>query len=128
VAASAANLPARPDFDLAVRRTAEESLPFLAAIFSVRARQLLGKVAPEDNLAYLSGLLVGGEIAAARAAGWLTTGTPLRIIGAQALGGAYSRAFELVGRSSVTLDGGELAKAGLLALARAIDLAPELTR
>ena len=34
-----------PDFALAVRRTAEDGLPFLAAIFSVRARQLLDGVA-----------------------------------------------------------------------------------
>ena len=59
-----------------VRRTAEEGLPFLAAIFSVRVRQLLDDVAREDNLAYLSGLVIGGEIAAARAAGWLKAGAP----------------------------------------------------
>ena len=69
VAASAGDLDASPDFALAVRRTAEEGLPFLSAIFSVRARALLDGVAPEPNLAYLSGLTIGGEIAAAQASG-----------------------------------------------------------
>jgi 2-dehydro-3-deoxygalactonokinase len=125
VADGAEDLPSRADFALAVRRTAEQSLPFLSAIFSVRARQLLGKVASDDNLAYLSGLLIGGEIAAARGAGWLPKGAPLRIVGTRSLGRAYAGAFDLLGYRSETRDGGELVKAGLLALARAIGLIAE---
>ena len=71
VADDGRDLSAVPDFALAVRRTAKEGLPFLAAIFSVRSRQLLDAVAREDNLAYLSGLVIGGEIAAAQSAGRL---------------------------------------------------------
>ena len=97
VAASAGDLDASPDFALAVRRTAEEGLPFLSAIFSVRARALLDGVAPEPNLAYLSGLMIGGEIAAAQASGHVTGGKPVRIVGATSLARAYARALAIAG-------------------------------
>jgi 2-dehydro-3-deoxygalactonokinase len=119
------DIAGRADFAIAVKRTAKAGLPFLAAIFSVRARALLGKVQGEDNLAYLSGLLIGGEIAAAQAAGWLPEGAVLRIVGSRSLANAYKRAFEIVGFDCAVRDGGELAKAGLMELARAIDLVPE---
>jgi 2-dehydro-3-deoxygalactonokinase len=120
VAENGRDLSAEPDFALAVRRTAEEGLPFLAAIFSVRARQLLDGVSPEDNLAYLSGLVIGGEIAAARAAGRLPPSTALRIVGTQSLARAYRRAFAILGEDSEALDGKEMARAGLVHIARSI--------
>jgi 2-dehydro-3-deoxygalactonokinase len=120
VASDGRDLSAVPDFALAVRRMAEEGLPFLAAIFSVRVRQLLDNVAREDNLAYLSGLVIGGEIAAARSAGWLTAGEAVRIVGARSLARAYAGALTIVGQSAETLDGGEMVRLGLVRLARAI--------
>ncbi len=120
VAAGEGDLAARPDFERAVRRTAEAGLPFLAAIFSVRARQLLDGVDPTDNLAYLSGLVIGGEIAAARDAGRLVAGQRLVVIGGQALAHAYARAFAVLGRPCETRDGGETVIAGLTHLARVI--------
>ncbi|MEO8667656.1 MAG: 2-dehydro-3-deoxygalactonokinase [Bauldia sp.] len=122
VAEGAGDVSARPDFALGVRRTAVEGVPFLATIFSVRTRQLLDNVAREENLAYLSGLVIGGEIAAAIAAGLLPQGTELRIIGARSLARAYLRAFEILGRRAEALDGGGLVTAGLLHLARAAGL------
>jgi 2-dehydro-3-deoxygalactonokinase len=83
-------------------------------------RQLLDNVAREDNLAYLSGLVIGGEIAAARAAGRLTDGTALRIVGARSLAKAYAAAFAILGREVATLDGTEMVTAGLVRLARTI--------
>lgn len=122
VAESDVDLAESGDFATGVRRTAAEGLPFLAAIFSVRARQLLDHVKREDNLAYLSGVVIGGEIAAAAAAGWLTEDTELRIIGAHSLGRLYSRAFDILGRRSRLDDGDGLATAGLVSLARRIGL------
>ena len=124
VAADGRDLAAVPDFALAVRRTAEEGLPFLAAIFSVRVRQLLDNVAREDNLAYLSGLVIGGEIAAARSAGWLKAGEPIRIVGARSLARAYAGAFAIVGQPAEARDGGEMVRGGLVRLARAIGFLP----
>jgi 2-dehydro-3-deoxygalactonokinase len=113
-----------PGFELGIRRTVEEGLPFLAAIFSVRARQLLHGVDPEDNFAYLSGLIIGGEIAAARDSGRLWQGRALRIVGSRSLARAYARAFEISGYQAEALDGSDLVVAGLLRLARAARLFP----
>jgi len=120
VASDGRDLSVVPDFALAVRRTTEEGLPFLAAIFSVRVRQLLDNVAPDDNLAYLSGLVIGGEIAAARSTGWLTAGEAVRIVGSRSLARAYARAFTIVGQPAEALDGGEMVRLGLVRLARTI--------
>jgi 2-dehydro-3-deoxygalactonokinase len=128
VAQQAADLTASPDFALGVRRTVTENLPFLAALFSVRARALLADARPEDNLAYLSGLIIGGEIAAARATGRLAPGTALRIVGSHALGRAYVEALALAGIEAHVLDGDGLALAGLLYLARTIGFLPSALR
>lgn len=119
VAGGAADLSAVPDFALAVRRTLVEGLPFLGALFSVRARQLLASVEPRDNLAYLSGLIIGGEIAAARAMGSLASGAAVRIVAAPALLRAYTTALAVAGLKAETRDGSELVLAGLAHLARA---------
>ena len=118
------DLSTRPDFELGVRRTVVEELPFLAAIFSVRARQLLDGVAPEENLAYLSGLVIGGEIAAARDTGRLWQGRALRVVGSRSLARAYARAFDIAGYEAEALDGSDLVVAGLLGLARDARLFP----
>ena len=128
VAESADDLAASPDFALAVRRTVGEGLPFLAALFSVRARALLADVKADDNLAYLSGLIIGGEIAAAQATGRLAPGAALRIVGSQSLGRAYARALAIAGPDAHVLDGDALALAGLVHLARAIGFLPSVTR
>ncbi len=124
VAADGGELADAPDFALAVRRTTEEALPFLSAIFSVRARALLGSVKPADNLAYLSGLVIGGEIAAAQASGHLSRDTALRIVGSKSLGRAYAKALAVAGIDAAVLDGDALVLAGLVHLARAIGLLP----
>jgi 2-dehydro-3-deoxygalactonokinase len=127
VAAEGGDLAGRGDFTLGVKRTAGGELPFLGAVFSVRARALLDRVDPVDNLAYLSGLVIGGEIAAARETGRLVPGSGIRIVGARSLGRAYARALEVVGQTARFSDGGELVAAGLLRLGRAARLIPERT-
>ena len=99
-------------------------MPFLAAIFSVRARQLLDGTDPQANRAYLSGLVIGGEIAAARAAGRLPDAGAVGIVGARSLARAYRKAFEVAGLDTETLDGGEMVVAGLKHLAREIGFLP----
>ena len=128
VAQEGGDLTASPDFALAVRRTVEEGLPFLAALFSVRARALLLDANADDNLAYLSGLIIGGEIAAAQSIGRLVPGAALRIVGSQSLGRAYAAALAVAGFEAQVLDGDALALAGLIRFARAIDFLPPATR
>ena len=122
------DLSTSTDFALAVRRTAVEGLPFLAGLFPVRARQLLTDVKPADNLAYLSGLVIGGEIAAARATRRLDAGDVIRIVGARSLARAYKQALEVSGFAAEMLDGDRLVLAGLADLARTIGLLPETTK
>jgi 2-dehydro-3-deoxygalactonokinase len=126
--AEGGELADKQDFAIGVRRTGAEGLPFLAAIFSVRARQILNGVKREDNLAYLSGVVIGGEIAAATAAGWLADETELRIIGAHSLQRLYRHALDILGRRSAALDGDQLATAGLIHLARRVGLITEASR
>ena len=71
--------------------------------------------------------MIGGEIAAARSAGWLTAGEAVRIVGARSLARAYAGAFTIVGQSAETLDGGEMVRLGLVRLARAIGFLPSGT-
>jgi len=124
VAADGGDLSLLPGFALGVRRTVVEGLPFLAGIFSVRARQLLDGADPRDNLGYLSGLVIGGEIAAARAAGRLADAGTIGIVGARSLSRAYRRAFDIAGHETQTLDGGEMVVAGLTRLARETGFLP----
>jgi len=122
VAEGADDLSALPDFALAVERTLVEGLPFLGALFSVRARQLLAGVSRENNLAYLSGLIIGGEIAAARAMGSLPAGAGVRIVAAPSLLRAYTTALAIAGLKAEPRDGSELVLTGLRHLARAAGL------
>jgi 2-dehydro-3-deoxygalactonokinase len=116
VAGGDADIVEAPDFALAVRRTAEEGLPFLSAIFSVRARQLLDGVGGAENRAYLSGLIIGAEIGAARESP--APGRDIAIIGSRSLARSYAKAFAILGRRVDRVDGDEMALAGLVHLAR----------
>src|SRR5690606_1743138 len=127
VAEASGDLSAMPDFGLAVSRITQNGLPFLAALFSVRTRQLLLDTDKETNLAYLSGLAIGGEIAAAQATRPLAAGAPVRIIASPVLGRAYGAALTITGHEAETLDGDALVLAGLSHLARAAGLLPGRT-
>lgn len=127
VAERGGDLPASPAFAEAVRRTTVDGLPFLSALFPIRARQLLSDTRPEDNLAYLSGLVIGGEIAAARA-GLLAAGERVLIVGARSLAHAYREALAISGHDSETLDGNALVLAGLVHLARVAGFLSETRR
>jgi 2-dehydro-3-deoxygalactonokinase len=119
VAENGDDLSAAHDFALAVKRVAEEGLPFLGAIFSVRARQILGGVNPTDNRAYLSGLVIGGELAAAWEIGLLSSSHSLKVVGTQSLAKAYGRALTILGYEAAMHDGRDLVLRGLIHLAKA---------
>ena len=119
VADGGGDLSAAPDFALAVKRVAEEGLPFLGAIFSVRARQILNGVNPTDNRAYLSGLVIGGELAAAWEIGLLSSSHSLQVIGTHSLARAYGCALTILGYEAAMHDGQDLVLRGLIRLARA---------
>jgi 2-dehydro-3-deoxygalactonokinase len=71
-----------------------------AALFSVRTAGLDGRLAPSAAPDYLSGLLIGAEIAGA---GGGFAG-PVHLIGAPALNDRYGRALTRAGRASTPVD------------------------
>jgi 2-dehydro-3-deoxygalactonokinase len=62
-------------------------------IFGARSRVLFGELAPDDIAGYLSGLLIGAEIASALATHETET-LPIMLLGSDALCALYSRALE----------------------------------
>jgi len=79
-----------------------------AALFSIRARDLLGK--DQEAGAALSGLLIGAELAG-QIANW--QGQTVHLVGDAALVSLYAKALAHVGAEPVIEDGSALALAGL---------------
>jgi 2-dehydro-3-deoxygalactonokinase len=79
--------------------TACQGAPFSHLIFSARTRRLNGDVATEHVHSYLSGLLIGHELAG------LTTSHPAWVVGSPALTARYLRAAEIVGLTLTAVDG-----------------------
>ncbi|HKN30380.1 MAG TPA: 2-dehydro-3-deoxygalactonokinase [Roseiarcus sp.] len=93
--------PSRFAFALGVRRGAAagsgKGSGLLAALFSARSLPLMGKLAEDDAGEYLSGLLVGAEIAEARR---LFPNEEPHIAGAEALVQRYLAAFDALHQSA----------------------------
>jgi 2-dehydro-3-deoxygalactonokinase len=92
-----------------------------ARIFSTRTR-VVAAVAPaaaESSASYLSGLLIGAEIAAAPALAGLGEAEPVILLGDPALCRWYARALERAGRAFESFEGDRAVLAGLTALWRA---------
>jgi 2-dehydro-3-deoxygalactonokinase len=89
-----------------------------ARIFSARTRVVaaLSPAAPETTASYLSGLLIGAEIAAAPALAGLNADEPIVLLGDPGLCRWYARALTRAGRASRTFDGDRAVLAGLIAL------------
>jgi len=64
---------------------------FLSSVFSARTGVLAGVLKPEDIGDYVSGLVIGSEFRQARAAGWLTPGEAIGIVGNNVLNSRYGR-------------------------------------
>ncbi|RAK52832.1 2-dehydro-3-deoxygalactonokinase [Phenylobacterium deserti] len=87
-----------------------------ARLFTARARVVGGGKPVESTPSYLSGLLIGAEVAAMPRLLGLRPGEPLVLLGDEMLCSHYSRALEARGVASETFDGEEAAVAGLFAL------------
>ena len=84
-------------------------------LFTVRAAPLLRGASALDARARLSGLLIGAELAVAP----LTSGAVV-LISSGGVADAYARAFAIAGIAYESLDGSQMAQAGLLAAAQTI--------
>lgn len=94
--------------------TALERRELLADLFSIRARTLLGMLAPEDTSSFASGLLVGSDVAIGLD---FVGGGAVALIGEPRLTGLYASALALAGRQSVQVDGEAAFIAGITAIA-----------
>lgn len=111
-----ASEPDEGAFAEAVTESASAPGALAAWLFSTRAQGLLGTLRPAEALARISGLLVGMEVCAMRAA-WIER--PLVLIGAPALCGLYARALTLLGaRPPALIDAERCTLAGLAAARR----------
>lgn len=106
-------------FDLGVRRALDEDA-LLNLIFSVRTEHLFARLAPEALASYLSGVLIGAEIAEASKRDKLDPGDETAVISSSDLAARYGRALALAGFDKVRMVDGEAAAArGLWRLAQA---------
>ncbi len=111
---------ARPDPDSFAEAAAQamddpDLVP--AWLFPLRAAALLQDMTPQQAAGRLSGLLIGGEIAAARP---LWQDAPVVVIGAPELSALYTQALTSAGADATEQDGAALVLAGLSAAAAAL--------
>lgn len=95
-----------PAFRDGVARAGEGDL--LTALFGVRPSSLLGLREDRDAAAYVSGLLIGGDVHAQVAAG-----QTVHVLADPALGALYAAAIDLVGGRTVAVDSHDAFVAGI---------------
>lgn len=101
-------------------RALEAPGDLLARLFSIRAGVLMDRLPGGQAGGFLSGLLIGAEIAAAR----LSPGARVHVIGGTALAQRYAMALEAVGAVPV-IGPTDAAAAGLYAIARLVEGDPD---
>ncbi|MEI9887081.1 MAG: 2-dehydro-3-deoxygalactonokinase [Rhizomicrobium sp.] len=84
-----------------------------AALFQARARRLLGELAPEHTASFITGVLIGEEVAREAKAG-----APVILAAGGAMAQAYGNAFSAAGIACTVADPEPLAARGLLRIAR----------
>lgn len=104
-----------PAFALGVEQ-ALSGAPLTHLLFQARSRQLLGGMSAQDALSFLSGLVIGADIAGGRAGIDEKLDGPVVLVASPALVQSYQAALSIAGRDGIGLDGGELALAGLLSI------------
>lgn len=102
-------------FDEGVR-AAGDGGALAARLFSARSRIVGGGANPVGARSYLSGLLIGAEVAAAPGLIGLEDGWPVALIGDERLCALYARALALGGRRTSLYSGDEAVLAGLSAI------------
>lgn len=90
--------------------------PLTHLLFEARSRRLLEGLSAQDALSFLSGLIIGSDVAGARTLAAAGTDGPILLIGAPALTDAYGAALAIAGLDATARDGDDLVLAGLRAL------------
>jgi 2-dehydro-3-deoxygalactonokinase len=102
-------------FKAALARVRElPQVELLHRMFEVRSRRLLGEMPEAHAASYMSGLLIGSDVAgAAKLFAAEVSAAKVRLIGAPELVRAYSSALETFGLGAQVIDGGAASLAGL---------------
>ncbi len=103
-------------FAKACRNALVDAAPIETKLFRIRAATLLQGLTPDDAASTLSGLLIGAEIAAARA--MFQVDRKVALIASGGMHDLYAAAFALAGLDTVAVDADEAVRAGLVAAAR----------
>lgn len=92
----------------------------LPKLFEVRGQRLVGNLEPAYVGEYLSGLLIGSEVASMLKLFEVAPQAKIGLIGSDFLNQRYTQALELAGLSCVAINGDEAFKAGILPLATSL--------
>src|SRR5262249_26095390 len=85
----------------------------LHRVFETRSRRLLGELANEDAPGFMSGLLIGSDVAGAARLFDSEIGGRVHVVAAPELARAYQLALRSFGHDAVIIDGGAAVLAGL---------------
>ena len=89
----------------------------LPELFTVRAEHILGSLAPEAVSEFLSGLLIGAEVATMRER---FSPQPITLVGGEALANRYQQALAAVGYQATVLAGDTAFQAGIRSIVNAM--------
>ncbi len=90
----------------------------LPRLFEVRASHVLGTLAREEVSEFLSGLLIGSEVASMKA--WLAPQQTITLVANPSLTARYQQAFALLGHDTQALRGDDAFQAGIRSIAHAV--------
>ena len=108
---------ASPVFAGWCRDALDSPAPIELNLFRIRAATLLRDLKPGDAAAALSGVLIGAEIAAARAR-FAVEGNPVSLVASGAMHDLYATALRLAGFAVISVDADEAVRKGLAEAAR----------
>ncbi len=102
-------------FDRGVRLAIAKAEAGIASLlFSVRTLQVLGHLEQADAASYLSGLMIGADVAGGLALfGARAMADPVTLVGGAGLASSYARALELAGCASQRISGDDAVRVGL---------------
>lgn len=106
-------------FDAGLAQGVETDAP-LSRLFEVRAAHVLGELAREHVAEFLSGLLIGNEVASQVRHWQPDRQQPLTLVASPTLARRYQRALTLLGYTARTLEGDSAFQAGIRSLAHAV--------
>jgi len=90
----------------------------LPRLFEIRASHVLGTLAREQVSEFLSGLLIGSEVASMKA--WIAPQQTITLVANPSLTARYQQAFALLGHETQTLRGDDAFQAGIRSIAHAV--------